>query len=462
MKTKVVPYGLSYNFMQPHSLKEKGEIRLKSKKSFISFISLMLIAVLALAACSSDDGAKDKDKGKASGDQVTIDIFQFKVEIKDQLEELVKVYEDENPDIKINVKTVGGGNDYGATLKTTFASGEEPAIFNIGGPSDVDEHKARLTDLSDTELAGLALEGTLDTVKDGEEILGMPFNQEGYGFVYNKRIFEEAGINPDDIVTYADLEEAVKSLDKQKEDLGIDAVFALAAKEKWVIGNHLANIFFAPEFDNNVLEAYNAKTIAFEKGDELKRHLDLEDKYSVQPVLSLDYSQQVEELFSLERVAMIQQGNWIYNSVYDMDPELAEENIGLLPIPVEGHEGKIPAGVPMYWAVNNKADEKVVQASKDFLDWMYTSDTGKTAVLEDFKFVPAYEGFDATKIADPLSQTIYEYASEGNTIQGWVYTGAPTGWSEQVLGAAMQKYLSDDVSWEDMIKEVQAKWEAER
>ena len=193
------------------------------------------------------------------------------------------------------------------------------------------------------------------------------------------------------------------------------------------------------------------KTIAFEKSDELKRHLDLQNKYSVQPVLSLDYSQQVEQLFSLEKVAIIQQGNWVYNSIYDMDPELAENDIGIIPVPVEGFEGHIPAGVPMYWAVNSKSDEKVVQASKDFLNWMYTSETGKNAVLEDFKFIPAYKGYDSSKIADPLSQTIYEYASKGKTIQGWVFQGAPTGWSENVLGASMQKYLSGGIAWDEMI-----------
>ena len=432
---------------------------MRSKKSFFSLVSVLLISVIALVGCSSSE---DEGKGSASKDQVTVDIFQFKVEIKDQFEELVKVYEKENPDVKINVKTVGGGNDYGASLKTTFSSGEEPAIFNIGGPSAVEEYRDYLADVSDTEAAKIALEGTLNTVTDGDEVLGLPFNQEGYGLIYNKRIFEEAGINPDEIVTYGDLEKAVESLDKQKEELGIDAAFALAGKEKWVIGNHLANIFFAPEFNNDALEAYNAETIAFEKGDELKRHLDLESKYSAQPILSLDYSQQVEQLFSLEKVAIIQQGNWVYNSIYDMDPELAEEGIGIIPVPVEGFEGSMPAGVPMYWAVNSQSDEKVVQASKDFLDWMYTSDTGKNAVLEDFKFVPAYEGYDTSKIADPLSQTIYEYASEGNTIAGWVFQGAPTGWSEQVLGASMQKYLSGDVTWEKMITEVQENWEAER
>lgn len=432
---------------------------MKSKKMFFKLVSVMLVSVIALMGCSSsDDGGKDA----AKEGQVTVDIFQFKVEIKDQFEDLVKVYEKENPDVKINVKTVGGGNDYGATLKTTFSSGEEPAIFNVGGPSAVEEYREYLADVSDTAAAKVALEGTLNTVTDGDEVLGLPFNQEGYGLIYNKRIFEEAGVNPDEIVTYEDLEKAVETIDKQKEDLGIDAVFALAAKEKWVIGNHLANIFFAPEFNNDTLEAYNADSIAFEKSDELKRHLDLESKYSAQPILSMDYSQQVEQLFSLEKVAIIQQGNWIYNSVYDMDPELAEEGIGILPVPVEGFEGKIPAGVPMYWAVNSEKDEEVVEASKDFLDWMYTSETGKTAVLEDFKFVPAYEGYDISKISDPLSQTIYEYASEGNTIAGWVFQGAPTGWSEQVLGAAMQKYLSGDVTWEVMITEAQEKWEAER
>ncbi len=255
---------------------------------------------------------------------------------------------------------------------------------------------------------------------------------------------------------------AVKLLDSKKAELGIDAVFALPGKEKWVLGDHISNMFIAPEFNNDITEAYNSKTIAFEKGDELKRYLDLQNSHSVQPVLSLDYSQQVEQLFSLEKVAMIQQGNWVYNSVYDMDPELAENGIGILPVPVEGFEGKIPAGVPMFWAVNGKSDDKVVQASKDFLDWMYTSETGKTAVLEDFKFIPAYKGYDASKIADPLSQTIYEYAEAGNTLEGWVYQAAPTGWNQETLGVNLQKYLSGDMKWEDVISESKSKWEEER
>jgi raffinose/stachyose/melibiose transport system substrate-binding protein len=315
--------------------------------------------------------------------------------------------------------------------------------------------------MSETKAAQAALEGTLDSVKDGEEVLGLPFNQEGYGYIYNKKVFKDAGIDPAAIKTYEDLEKAVKTLDSKKKELGLDAVFALAAKETWVIGNHLANVYMAPDFNHSVLEAFNAKSAPFTKSEELKRMLDLQAKYSVQPVLSLDYSQQVEQLFSLGKVAMIQQGNWTYNSILDIDPEHAEKNIGMIPIPVEGFEGKLPVGVPMYWAVNKKSDEKVVQASKDFLDWMYTSDAGKTAVMEDFKFIPAYEGYDTAKIADPLSQEIYKYSSEGNTI-GWVFLGSPIGWQEEVLAVNMQKYLSGESSWEEAIKNAQESWEKSR
>jgi raffinose/stachyose/melibiose transport system substrate-binding protein len=432
---------------------------MRNKKYFIGLISVLLVGLFALVGCSSSDDGESKNE---SEDQVTIDIFQFKVEIKDQFESLAKAYEDEHPNVKINVKTVGGGNDYGASLKTSFASGEEPDIFNVGGPSDIEEYRENLADVSDTKAVDAALEGVLTTVQDGDEILGLPFNQEGYGLIYNKRIFEEAGINPDEIITYEDLEKAVESLDSQKEALDIEAVFALPGKEAWVLGDHIANMFIAPEFNNDINEAYEAETIPFEKSDEFKRYIDLQNEYSVQPVLSLDYSQQVEQLFSLEKVAMIQQGNWVYNSVYDMDPELAENNIGIMPVPVEGFEGSIPAGVPMYWAVNSQSDDAVVQASKDFLDWVYTSETGKTAVLEEFKFIPAYKDYDSSKIADPLSKQIYEYAEAGNTIEGWVYSAAPTGWTQEVLGANIQKYLSEATTWEDALSEAREQWEQER
>lgn len=435
---------------------------MKRNKFYSGIATALLASTVALTGCSfGSDDSSSSGSDEASGDGVTVDVFQFKVEFKDQFEELVSMYEEENPDVNINVKTVGGGNDYGASLKTSFSSGEEPDIFNVGGPTDVDEYEQYLADLSDTEAAGAALEGTLSGVSRNDQILGLPFNQEGYGLLYNKKVFEEAGINPEEITSLDALEQAAQTLEEQKEELGIDAPFAFPAKEKWVIGNHAANAYIADEFNHDVMEAYEADTIEFTMGDQLKRYIDIQNDYSVQPTLSLDYSQQVEENFSLGKVAIIQQGNWVYNTIESMDPEFAKNNVGLLPIPVEGYEGSIPVGVPNYWVVNKESEEEVVQASKDFLDWMYTSEQGKKFVTEEFKFIPAYEGYEDQEIADPISQEIYNYANEGNTL-GWVFLGAPTGWTEDAFGVAVQEYLAGDISWEEVEQRATEDWESSR
>lgn len=417
--------------------------------------------LLTLAACgnAADSGAS-ADKGKS---EVTeINIFQFKVEFKDQFEALAKKYEEENKGIKINIETVGGGSDYGAALKSKFSSGNEPNIFNIGGPEDVTMWIDSLSDLSDTEAAKQALEGTLTgATKDGK-VLGLPYNIEGYGVVYNKEIFAKAGIDAAQIKTLDDLEAAAKVLEDKKAELGLEAPFALAAKELWVTGLHSSNAFLNAEFDNDVMKAFESKTVEFKYGDQFKKYIDISNKYSVQPTNSLDYSQQMEQLFSNGKVAMTQQGNWVYSTIESVNPELAKENIGLLPIPIDGvTEGTIPVGVPMYWGVNPKGTEAEIKASKDFLDYLYTTEEGKQIVLEDFKFVPAYKGFDTNKISDPLSKDVYTYYTEGKTT-GWVFMGYPAGWGEQTVGAEIQKYVAEKATWEEVVETAKNKWAEER
>ena len=435
---------------------------MKARKVLFSLLAVILVLSVALAGCSSGNETKEPAKGDSKATNVTLDVFQFKVEFKDQFEALAKKYEAAHPGVKINITSVGGGQDYGAALKSKIASGNEPAIFNVGGPQDVEDWKDRLTDLSDTKAAPLALEGTLAGVTKEGKTLGLPYNQEGYGFIYNKAIFQKAGIDPTTITSFAKLEEAVKKLDAKKKDLGIEAVFALPGKETWVTGLHLSNAFIAPEFDNDVLKAFAAKKVDFKYGDAFKKVLDLQNTYSDQPTVSLDYSKQVEELFSLQKVAIIQQGNWVYGSIAGIDQEFADTNVGILPIPVEGYkEDAIPVGVPMYWAVNSKQDAAVVAEAKKFLDWLYTSEEGKNAVINDFKFIPAYDGYDASQIKDPLSKEIYKYAQDKKTI-GWVFMGYPTGWGQDQLGVQIQKYLSKQASWDDVVKATKSAWETSR
>ena len=429
---------------------------------------VLLSAAGVLAACGNESDIPGTDGGGADGDagdggsteEIQLDIMQGKVEFNEQFNDLAQMYMDENPNVSIEITSVGGGTDYFTQLTTRFSAGDEPDIFSVAGPNQMEQMSEYMADLSDTDLAGAALEGMLDDVtQDDDTVEALPFNLEGYGFIYNKNVFEEAGIDAEAIMTYEDLESAVQTLSEQSDELGIEAPFAFPGAEGWVAGDHLANVYLAHEFDENVNNAYNADTLEFERGDEFQRMLDLQANNSIEPILSLDYSQQVEEYFSLGQVAMIQQGNWVYPTLEQMDPELAENGVGMIPIPLEGHEGDLPVGIPNYWAVNGNKDDAVVQEAKDFLDWMYLSEEGKDFVINEFNFIPAYEGYEDMEIGDPLSQVVYEYSQEGNTI-GWIFNGYPTGFTNNEFGPNIQAYLAGEMTWDEMINNSISAWES--
>src|SRR5574342_170930 len=105
-----------------------------------------------------------------------------------------------------------------------------------------------------------------------------------------------------------------------------------------------------------------------------------------------------------------------------------------------------------YLVQSQVSTKSLLTAAKEFLDWLYTSEEGKTAVIEDFKFIPAYDGFDAGKISDPLAKEIYQYSQDGKTL-AWTFMGYPTGWGQEKLGVNIQTYVSGEMSWDDLVKE---------
>jgi raffinose/stachyose/melibiose transport system substrate-binding protein len=434
---------------------------MKNTKKLISVACTVAIMTGMLAGCGNTTKTGTPE---VAAKEAVIDIFQFKVEAKDALEKATKEYMALNKNVKINVQTVGGGEDYGAALKSKFASGQEPTIYNIGGTQDALDWKAKLQDLSKEPWVSQAFPGTLDAVKMEGKLYGMPFNQEGYGLIYNKDIFTKAGIDASKIKTYADLEAAAGTLNSKKKDLKLESVFALPGKETWVTGLHLSNVAFANEFPT-VVDAFNAKETTFNQNKPLKKLLDLQIKYAYKPdgsnksINSVDYSTQVEKMFSMGKVAMIQQGNWAFGSIDGIDKDLSK-NIGMLPMPLEGvKEGCIPVGVPMYWAINSSKDDGAKKAAADFLNWLYTSDKGKEMIIKDFKFIPAFKGFEGENLqpSDSLGKEVLRYSNEGNTMP-WVFMGYPTGWGMDKLGTDIQKYIAGDITWDKMVENAKKTW----
>lgn len=80
------------------------------RKIVTGFVTVGAIAAILLGGVSC---AKKAEKPK----EVTVNMFQLKVEIKDALDAYAAKYSAAHPGTTIKVETLGGGGDYGGALK---------------------------------------------------------------------------------------------------------------------------------------------------------------------------------------------------------------------------------------------------------------------------------------------------------------------------------------------------------
>lgn len=442
-------------------------------KKMLSSVLVVTMAAGMMTGCGSSSentNANDSANNSASGDQVTIDIFQNKNEISDALQAAIDTYEEDNPNVKINLETVGG-SDYSSSLKAKMLGNDPVEIFTLGGPDEIASYQDYLEPLSDQEWVSHVTAGGTDNVTVDGEVYGLPLAIEGYGLVYNKKIFEAAGIDASTLTSYDAIDKAFADLQKQIDEGKLaeqfpvlEAVEEYAAKESWIVGLHTNNVALSQEFKSAV-NAFNSKTVEYTYGDQLKDLIDLETKYTsskdnLSLLNSVDYSTQVGGGLAIERVAVVQQGNWISSEVSNVSEEVLD-NLGILPIPLKGvAEDCIAAGVSNYWCVNSKSSDAEKKAAKDFLNWLYQSDAGKKIVVNDLGFIPAFDNYDNVTINDPLSSEVMRYVEAGKTIP-WVFSGQPTGWDSKVA-ANIQNYLAGSMTWDEVIAQNISDWESMR
>ena len=104
-------------------------------------LTVLFIAVFAASVCFAG-GMQDAQKG------ASVKMFQLKVEIKDAIDAYAASYSAATG-VPVSVETLGGGGDYGGSLKAKAQSGNMPDIFQIEGQGGYDLWKDYIADLSD-------------------------------------------------------------------------------------------------------------------------------------------------------------------------------------------------------------------------------------------------------------------------------------------------------------------------
>ncbi|CAG9609155.1 ABC transporter substrate-binding protein [Pseudoneobacillus rhizosphaerae] len=424
------------------------------KRFFLMAITLLLVVgiIVGCSSKSSTDDKKDDPKKDDKEETVTLNFFQFKVEIAEQLQKMIDEFETEHPNIKVKLETVGGGADYGAALKAKFASGEKPDIFNNGGFKELELWKEHLADLSGEPWAEHVLPiGKVPMTDTDGKLYGMPVNLEGYGFIYNKDLFEKAGIT-EPPGTISELKAAAAKL----KDAGITP-FSAGYGEWWVIGQHLLNIGFAQQDDPVAYIAglYDGsqKIVGNEKFAQFKEVLDTEIGFANDNPITTDYNTQVT-LFASGQTAMVQQGNWTENMITEINPDI---NMGFLPIALNDDKAasdRLPVGVPNNWVINKNS--KNIEEAKLFLDWMVSSETGKRYITEEFAFIPAFDNIEPTGLGD-LGQSILEYSKADKTIP-WTWFRWPDGANKE-FAAVIQEYAAGKIDYDTVLQRFQESWD---
>ena len=447
-------------------------------KKFLAVCLSALTVTGMLAGCGGAKGGDTSSAGaekKGSSAEGSVYYLNFKPEIADQWEEIAAKYTEETG-VPVKVKTAAS-NQYEQTLKSEMAKSDAPTLFQINGPVGYQSWKEYCADLKDTEFYNMLVDKDL-AITEGDGVYGIPFAEEGYGIIYNKEIMDKYFVLPgakatsmDDIKNFDTLKAVVEDMTAHKADLGIDGVFAstsFAPGEDWRWQTHLANIPVYYEFKDKGIT--DTDTLEFTYSDNFKNIFDLYINNSC-TAPGLLGSKSVDDSmaeFALGQAAMVQNGNWGWSQINGVEGNTVKaEDVKFLPIytGVEGEENQgLCTGTENFFCINKEASAEDQAASIAFVEWLFSSETGKAAVTNDLGFIAPFDTFsDDEKPTDPLAQEVLRYmADTSKTSVSWNFTSFPSQQFKDDFGAALLEYASGSIDWDAVKTKVVDEWATEK
>lgn len=174
-------------------------------------LSLVLALVLTLSLCAS-----------ALAEPVTITYAHFSGAgaQEETLKKMIAVFEEKNPDIKIDLQ-ITGYDDYFTKLATTVGGNNTPDVFEM----NMENYLAYMLRGACADLTGLVdassySEGTMAAVSSDGKLYAVPMSFSTCVLIYNKALFDQAGIAyPNDSWTWADVQVAAEAIKALGDDI---------------------------------------------------------------------------------------------------------------------------------------------------------------------------------------------------------------------------------------------------
>ncbi len=483
-----------------------------SKKSRILclFIVILFSANFAAGCMNSSVGPYYSQASSENKKDYDICIYNARYDVSEMLQKLLDEYYSENG-VKIKVISPSKENDSFEKLNSQLNSYEYPTIYSITNLKELAnlQHDGFAWNFDDSnidafkELTKNIPENMKLSLKDSGNF-GIPYGIDGYGYLVDRgmiaSIFGEniadSFISNLKYATYDEFETLVKALDSfiknnqasyvylngneylissKKDDISknLTGVFSVAGAEEWTYINHMINVAMNTTFDSS-LNAFNASKsqldLLYNPLKAYSKSLDLKTFYAAGENGQLERSasyidpeknsyEQSLKNFSDGKSIFIKQGNWVYNEIERINPQLASR-LNIIPVKMpfskdDIHLSKsidelnksIPVYVSMYYGINAKTSDKEKKLAQDFLVWLNTSDLGRKYIVDEFKYIP-YDCDDNFESIYSINKAILGYKKAGTILSG-VYMGSPYCGKSSALGEKIKNEYLTKKTWTD-------------
>lgn len=424
---------------------------------------LSLIMVILLSACGGGQTGTESNDGASSDSSVKITLLNSKAEINSQLEQAAKDFHADHPEITLEIVPVGNGQSPFEKASALYASGN-PTTMMMLDTGDVEKFKDRVLDLTNEAWMKDAVENSTGTTTFDGKNYAFPFSIEGYGFIYNQNVLDQAvggTFDPQTIQTTAQLDDLFQKIAASgKSPLIISPM-------DWSLGAHYLGLAYGGQSPDQAqvqqfianLKAGQVDLASNAVFNGLMDTFDLMKTYNIDKASPLSGTyERGPEVLGKGEVGLWFQGNWAWPQIHSFDT--ADGKYGFLPVPVSNNpedfgNTQISAAVSKRILIDKEKSTPAQQdAAKKFLDWIVYQDKGQDFLVNQASVIPAFKNI-TLEPNDPLGKSISEYIKAGK-IEESVSTLPADHWSK--LGASMQKYLADVIDRGELAKEIQSYW----
>ncbi|MCI2149515.1 ABC transporter substrate-binding protein [Bifidobacterium crudilactis] len=410
-------------------------------KRFGAVAVASLMSVGMLSACGS---------GSANDTQITI--FNSKMEIQEQMEDMAKEYSETKG---VDVEVYYSSDTVSAHLATKYASNEPYTLSMVDAKDIYSLAKDHAVDLSDQSW----VDDTDQAIAIDGKTYGFPLSIEARGLIYNADPIEKITGEEFDPANYATLD-AFRELIATLKKGGLEAPTGVM-KEDWSLAAHfLGEVYEEQDDPAEFINELHEGKINLTDNDKFNALMDTfdvlkENNYAASKAISAEREVSEQKLAEGE-IAFMFGGNWDWAVLNQYEPS---ENMGMMPVPQDTDDGsnqKLVGGGSKFFFIDSSENTSDAQrtAAKDFLDWLVNDKEGQKFIVEDCSLVSPFTN-NTLPVADPLGASVKQYADAGELIESYNYMPDD---HYSVLGAAFQKYLAGESNRVQFAEQIESYW----